>query len=296
MFRNVRFYRFEGDWPQTEDAVSAKLAKCEFRPCGPLTERSSGWVPVGGSGDDSRARRVNGADLVRLRTQSRVLPAAAVNEALADRIEQFRSRMGEDPKPREKRRLKAETRDELMSKALLKSEHTWGYVDPQEKIVAIDAGSATKAERFVDYFKVPFDGLDIRPLASKDPVDGLLTRIFLGDAPARFNVGRECRMRDAKDAGSNVRWTNFDLTDPTIRKHVADGMHLTHLAIEYDNVLGCVVDQNGVLAKLKIVGGDDDDSPSDNEPLARLDAEFVLLTGTLRQLLGDLKKLLGGFG
>ncbi len=296
MFRNARFFRFEGEWPKTEDAVSAELDKCRFRPCGPLTERSSGWVPVDTSGGDSLARRVNGADLIRLRTQSRVLPAAVINEALEERVEQFRSRMGEDPKPREKRRLKAELRDELMSKALVKSDHTWGYVDPKDKVIAVDVGSATRAERFIDYFKVPFDDLNIKPLASKEPIGGLLTRIFLGDAPARFHVGRECRMRDAADAGSVVRWTNFDLTDPTIRNHVADGMHLTHLAVEYDNVLTCVIDQDGVLTKLKLVGGDDADMQSDNEALARLDAEFVLLTGTLRQLLSDLQKLLGGFG
>jgi DNA recombination-dependent growth factor C len=39
----------------------------------------------------------------------------------------------------------------------------------------------------------------------------------------------------------------------------------------------------------------DDDNDDDNDPLARLDAEFVLISGTLRLLLGDLKKLLGGF-
>jgi DNA recombination-dependent growth factor C len=39
----------------------------------------------------------------------------------------------------------------------------------------------------------------------------------------------------------------------------------------------------------------DDDGDDLNDPVARLDAEFVLLTGTLRSLLGDLKKALGGF-
>ena len=37
-------------------------------------------------------------------------------------------------------------------------------------------------------------------------------------------------MQDAADYGAKVRWTNFDLSDPTIRTHVADGMRLTHLA------------------------------------------------------------------
>jgi DNA recombination-dependent growth factor C len=39
----------------------------------------------------------------------------------------------------------------------------------------------------------------------------------------------------------------------------------------------------------------DDDNEDHNDPLARQDAEFVLITGTLRNLLGDLKKQLGGY-
>jgi len=295
MFRNVRYYRFEGNWPGTEDAVSAELATSEFRPCGPLSKRSSGWVAIDPHAGELLARRVNGADLIRLRSQSRVLPPAAINEALEARIEEFRGRMGEDPTPREKRRLKAETRDELLTKALLKSDRTWGYIDPAEKVIGIDAAQATTCERFLSYLREPFDDLNVKPLAYNEPVAALLTRIVLGNAPARFNVGRECRMHDASDTRAVVRWTDFDLTDRAIRNLVADGMHLTHLAIEYDNVLSCVIDQHGVLTKLKLLGADDADTQADSEPLARLDAEFVLLTGTLRQLLGDLQKLLGGF-
>jgi DNA recombination-dependent growth factor C len=66
------------------------------------------------------------------------------------------------------------------------------------------------------------------------------------------------------------------------------------VAIEYDNVLGCILDENGVLTKLRFLGMDDDNH-EENDPLARMDAEFVLITGTLRMLLGDLEKSLGGF-
>jgi recombination associated protein RdgC len=100
-------------------------------------------------------------------------------------------------------------------------------------------------------------------------------------------------MQDAADAGSIVRWTQFDLSDKTIRNHVANGMRLTHLAIEYDNILSCVLDEKGGISKLRFIGMDDD-TDDEHDPLARMDAEFVLITGTLRMLLGDLKKLLGG--
>lgn len=294
MFRNVRYYRLEGSWPENEEALSTSLETAGFEPCGPLTERSSGWVAVDPDNSDLLARRLNGADMLRLRSQSRVLPPAAVNEELEARIEDYRRRMQEAPSPREKRRLKAEARDELMPKALLKSDRIWAYVDLKEKVLGIDALQDAAAERAVRRLQASIDGLDIRPLQFMKPVDELLSAVFFDGAPKQFAAGRECRMQDLADAGSIVRWTDFDLSDKSIRDHVANGMRLTHLAIVYDNIMSCVINENGVISKLRFLGMDDD-SEDHGDPLARQDAEFVLITGTLRHLLGDLKKQLGGY-
>jgi recombination associated protein RdgC len=294
MFRNVRYYRLDGVWPENEEALSTSLQQAGFEPCGPLTERSSGWVAVDPDTSDLLARRVNGADLFRLRSQSRVLPAAAVNEELEARIEEFRSRMKEAPSASEKRRLKAEARDELMPKALLKSDRIWGYFDLKEKVLGIDTAQDSVAERFLRRIQASIDGISIRPLQFMKPVDELLTAIFFEDAPSQLSLGRECRMQDLADAKSIVRWTDFDLSEKSIRNHVANGMRLTHLSIVYDNIMSCVLNEDGVISKLRFLGMDDDNEDH-KDPLARQDAEFVLITGTLRNLLGDLKKQLGGF-
>lgn len=295
MFRNVRLYRFAGDWPDTETELSMALQKAAFKPCGPLTERSSGFVSPDPDNETLLARRLNGADLLQLRSQSRVLPAAAINEALEERIEEYRSRMQEEPGRRQIRKLKAETRDELLPKALVKSDRIRAFVDIKTKIIGIDTGQESVAERLLRHLRIAFEGLDIRPLQYKQPASDFLTGLFLGDSHERFAVGRECLMQDATDATSKVRWTHFDLSDPSIRSHVADAMHLLQLGIEYDSVLACVLDETGTLRKLKFLGMDDDDDGADNSELARLDAEFVVLTGTLRNVLDDLKKALSGF-
>lgn len=294
MFRNVRFYRIEGKWSESEEALSQKLSSAAFKSCGPLTERSSGFVAVDAESSDSLARRVNGADLFRLRSQSRLLPHAVIAEELELRIGEYRERMNEAPSPREKRRLKAEARDELMPKAMLKSDKIWGYYDLKEKVIGLDVLHDAAAERFLRRLQASLDGINIRPLQFKKPVDELLAAIFLNSAPKQFALGRECRMQDLGDASSVVRWTAFDLSDASIRNHVAHGMRLTHLAIEYDNIMSCVLNENGVISKLRLLGMDDD-SEHHADPLARLDAEFALITGTLRRFLQDLRKALGGF-
>jgi recombination associated protein RdgC len=202
--------------------------------------------------------------------------------------------MGQEPGRQEKRRLKEQTRDNLLPKALLRSERTKGLLLLSERILCIDASTPTKAERFLECLRAPLGKVDTAELTFKSSLGDLLTRVFLGEAPRGIKPGRECRMQDPSDSRSRVHWVDMDLTDASIRKHVRDGMKLTHLAIEVGNVMSCVIDANGALSKLRFLGMDAKEAIEDENPQARLDAEFVLLTGSLRQLISVLARSLGG--
>ena len=101
-------------------------------------------------------------------------------------------------------------------------------------------------------------------------------------------------MQDPSDSRSRVHWADMDLTANNIRKHVRDGMRVTQLGIVVDSVMSCEIDENGALGKVRFLGMDAADEIDGEDPLARFDAEFVLLTGTLRQLLRILTQALGG--
>lgn len=298
MFRSVRFYRLRTEWPDSEEALSEQLATAPFRPCGAYAERTSGWESPAGTeaADGSLVRRVAGVDLLRLRTQSRLLPAAAVEDALEARIDAYRARMQEEPSRRERRKMKLQTRDELLPKALVRSERTLGIALASEGLLALDTLSDTRAERFLDNLRGPLGSLEVAPLTFKRPFGELLTQIFMGEAPRGFLLGNECRMQDPADTRATVRCADMDLGDPAVRKHVKDGMRLTHLGIEFGNVLSCVLDHNGGIGKLKLVGAEEaaEDAAEDDDPLSRLDAELALFGGALKQLVTELGRALDG--
>ena len=294
MFRNLRFYRVTSPWPESEEALSDILSENAFTPCGSFSERSAGWEALGNHEDDLLCRRVNGADLVQLRTQSRVLPVAAIKEALEDRVDEFRSRMKLEPNRAEIRRMKEETRDTLLPKALVKSERNRACFIPSESLLVIDVGTVTKAEWVIEQLRACFDQFYCTPLTfNKLPAD-LLTGIFMGDSPLGFSLGRECRMQDVVDSKSIVTWRDFELSDHSIRQHVVEGMRLTHLGVGFDEVMNFVIDQEGVISKVKFIEAEAVENWGE-DPMAKLDADFVLLTGAVRRLIEDLKKLLGGF-
>jgi recombination associated protein RdgC len=313
MFRNLRLYRLDGAWPDDEAELSAQLAAAAFVSCGALTERSAGFEPPAGdgapeghgssavdgapAGDRKRplARRVGGADLMRLRTQTRILPAAAINEALEERIGEFRRRTLRDPSRKERRDLKDEVRTELLPRALLKSTRLRACYVISESVLGVDTASATQAEHFIDQLRAAFGSLNAVPLAFRRPPRELMTQIFLGDGPRNFLPGRECRMQDAAADGAYVHWSDMELTDQSVRRHVREGLKLDRLAVIYDNLIGFVIDGDCVLRKVKLQGLEGAGEEADEDPLARLDAEFVMLSGMLRRVLADLKTLLGGY-
>lgn len=295
MFRNLRFYRIASPWPKTEQKLSEVLSENAFSPCGAFSERSAGWEAPASYDDAPLCRRLHGADLLQLRTQSRVLPVAAIKEALEEKALEFSSRMGQEPTRSELRRLREDTRDELLPRALLKSERNRACFIHSESLLAIDVGTDTKAEWFIDQLRTCFGEFSCTPLAFNNPPDELLKRIFLGETLLGFSLGRECRMQDLSDSKSIVTWREFELTDHSIRQHVVDGMRLTHLGVAYSELLTCVINEYGAVSKLKFIEGDAIDAPDYEDPLARLDADFVLLAGTVQRLVEDLKKLLGGY-
>jgi recombination associated protein RdgC len=295
MFRNLRLYRVSSPWPDTEEQLSALLEKCSFVPCGPLTEKRSGWEKPVDNELTLYCRRVGGADLLQMRTQSRLLPAAAIQEALVERVDEFRSRMGEEPSRRALRRLKEETRDELLPKALLKSERINGFFLSKDKLLGIDAASESKAERFLDLLRASLQNLEFTPLSFNKSPGELLTALFLGDNIKGFALGNECRMQDISEQKSVATWRHATLSDPTIRQHVIDGMKLSHLQLEYDDLMSFVMAEDGAISKIRFPEGDAADVSDDEDPITLLDAKFVLLAGTIRELTGELEKLLGGY-
>ena len=295
MFRNLRFYQITSPWPESEEKLSETLAENPFSPCSPYSERSAGWEAPTVNESDTLCRRLNGADLLQLRTQSRILPVAAIKEALVEKIADYRTRMEQEPSRGEIRRLKEEMKEELLPKALLKSERSRACFIQSESLLVIDVATMAKAEWFIDQLRTCFGQFGCVPLTFNDSPGELMRRIFLGETPLGFSLGRECRMQDLLDAQSIASWRNIELTDQSIRHHVIEGMKLTHLGIGFDEILSCVMNEEGEFSKFKFIEGEEVDTFDGEDPQARMDADFVLLTGTIQRLIEDLKKLLGGY-
>ena len=293
-FRNVRLYRIFSQWPSSEEALSGVLENIAFKPCGAYNERSGGFEPPVNGAGELLARRVSGADLLQLRIQTRVLPPAAVQEALAVRIDAFKQRTQTEPNRAEKRDLKDEVYAELLPQTLLRSDRLQAVMLPADKILVVGSASESVADYLMDALKRAMVSFQYAPVAFKTPADELMKRLFMGSSSERFRMGRECRMRDPSDTRASVNWLDFDLGDSSIRRHVTDGLKVDRLGLIFDQVCGLVVDQDLVLRKVRLLGQVGMDQVPDEDPLAKHDAEFVIMAGAFKSLVDALSAELGG--
>lgn len=294
-FRNVRLYRIHSEWPASEEALSGVLENAAFKPCGAYSERSGGFEPPVNGAGDLLSRRLSGADLLQLRIQTRVLPPAAVQEALATRIEAFTQRTRTQPNRVEKRDLKDDVYSELLPQALLRSDRVQAIMLPQTNVLVVGSASEKVADYFMDALKRAMVTFQYAPVAFKTPAQEWMKRFFMGASSERFRMGRECRMRDMSDTRASVNWLDFDLADSSLRRHVTDGLAVDRLGLLFEQVCGLVIDQDLVLRKVRLLGQDDMDQVPDEDPLAKHDAEFVTMAGGFQSLVDGLAAELGGF-
>ncbi|MEC7420498.1 MAG: recombination-associated protein RdgC [Pseudomonadota bacterium] len=294
-FRNLRVYRIQSEWPESEEALSDLLAAAEFKPCGAFAERSGGFeTPVDNSGD-LMCRRLAGNDLIQLRVQSRVLPAAAVKEALAERVEEFKQRMHSEPNRAEKRELKEEIYSQLLPQALTRSDRVQAFYLRDKKLLVVGTASQSVAEYLLDNLGRALISLRYLPLVFKQPALDLLTQVFLQTRVDSFSLGRECRMRDPSDSAATVNWLDIDLADPSVRRHVTEGLAVDRLGLNFDQVFRFVLDSDLVVRKLRLADQESTPDESMDDPLAKHDADFVMLSACVNQLMEGLEKSLGGY-
>lgn len=92
-----------------------------------------------------------------------------------------------------------------------------------------------------------------------------------------------------------MNWLDIDLEDPSVRRHVTDGLTVDRLGLNFDQVFRLVLDADLVVRKLRLADQESmPDAPMD-DPLAKHDADFVMLSGCVNQLLQGFEQSLGGY-
>ncbi|WP_370979842.1 recombination-associated protein RdgC [Agaribacterium sp. ZY112] len=293
-FKNLRLYRLS-EKPEL-DEVDTKLEDKQFEPCGKMDLQRYGWSsPLGRNG--KMLSHVNGgATMVCATRQEKILPSAAINEALENKLHQIREDEGRPVGRKEKQSLKDELIFTMLPQALSKSSQEYAYLKPSDGLVYVNSSSAKKAEDILTLLRESLGSLKAVPVGTHNPIPPRLSEwLREGAAPPPFTLGDQVELRASKDERV-IRMRNQDLSADEVTQHLHTGMHVRQLALNWNDKIDFVLDDELGIKSLKfseLLIEQASDQQGD-DAAALFDADFALMHGELSQFVKDLLEAFGG--
>ena len=250
-FKNLLIYRFTKPFTLTAEEVNERLAEKSFTPCNSQDVASYGWtLPLGSQGSEY-VHVSNGCIMVCAQKQEKILPASVVNEVLADKIEEIKLAEDRIPGRKERTELKDEIIFSLIPRAFTRSNRLFAYIAPKQGLLIVNAASHNKAEELLNFLRESFGSLPVIPLKAKNVAQHQMTEwLVQGSAPAGFELGGECELRDKADESSVIRCKNQNLCAAEISSHIQAGMFVNKIALRWTGDIEFVVDDQLAIKRL----------------------------------------------
>lgn len=284
-FKNLKIYRISEQFTLNEELLQDQLSEFSFRPCGSQDLATMGWsapLPQG----DSLYHAADGKFLFSLKKQEKLLPAAVVNAELADKVAQIEAETGAPVNKKTQQDMKQEITHRLLPQAFTRNSFTFGFICPKEQLVVVDAAADGKAEAFLAMLRKALGSLPVIPLARRS-IQADLTLWLKNDShPSQIQLLEEAELKSPDEDGSIVRCKNQDLSANEISHHLDAGKLVQKLAVEWDESLSCLIQEDLAIKRLKFsdtLREQNDDIPKDQQA-ARLDADFALASGEILRL------------
>lgn len=240
----------------TAAEVEQKLAQYPFGHCTAQQESSIGFVAPLYVNDKSPLVHdaANGYLLLCIQKETKVLPAATVNEHVAERVKEIEDREARKLAKKARSAIKDEVLLELLPKALTVSKKTYAYIDPKNGWLIVDSASAKNVEELVSLLRKCFGSLPVvLPNTKEKPADAMsdwLQYRYISN----FKICDECELYSFEEGCRKAKFKQFDVTLPEIKAHLKQGMLVKSLVLSFADRMSFVIGQELVCKAPEILG------------------------------------------
>ncbi len=297
-FKHLIFYRFTQPFTLSADELEEKLTEKRFKSCGSQDISTYGWVPPLGRHGHMLTHSTGDFIIITARKEEKILPASVIRDALDEKVEAIEQEQNRKVSSKEKKLLKDDILMTLLPRAFTRHQNISAYIDTHEGWLMVDAASFNKAEELTSCLRDSIDSLPVINTPLENAPSHFMTQWLSQQAelPAPFMLGDECELREPGDEGGQIKASKQELTAEEITGHLDVGKQVSKLALSWDDALTFVLGDDLVIRKLKFTEVIQDQVNAINAETAaeQFDADFSVMTLTLRKLLNDLINALGG--
>jgi recombination associated protein RdgC len=296
-FKNIQVYRFTKPFTLTAEQIHEQLAEQGFQACGSQDRSKIGWVPPLGENTSEYVHVANGYILVCCKKQDKVLPAAAVNEVLEEKVSDIQEEEGRKVGRKERMQLKDDILISMLPRAFTRSSKHYAYFSPAEGTLIVNTASANRADELVSSLREALGSLPVIPAISRNiPQQVMSSWLKQGRVDQDLELGHECELRDPSDEGGIIRCTHQELGSKHILNHIEEGMYVSKVGLCSSAGIECVIDEK--LAIKRLVYGDmiqEKVQQVDAQDAAeQFDVDFSIMTLELSAFLKQLFRAFGG--
>jgi recombination associated protein RdgC len=291
-FKNLQLYRLPKNWANQPTSLEEQLAAFPLQACSATELKSIGWISP--REDGSLVHSINRQWLLALGTEQKLLPSSVVKQCANERAKAIQETQGRNIGRKEMRELRESISLELLPRAFVSRRTTFGWIDPINGWLVVDAASSAKAEEFLEHLYKSVSGFPAKLLqVTQSPSAAMTSWIAEGEAPGAFTIDQDLELRSAEKA--TVRYVKHTLEGEEIRQHIADGKVVTRLALTWGDKISFLLNENLQIKRLGFLDilKEQSDEQAENED-ERFDIDFTLMTGEVARLLDDLLEALGG--
>ncbi len=293
-FKNVMIYRLTKSLDWTSQKLQTALEQEIFHPCGQSDMSKFGWTnPLRGS--ELLHFSVGKQILLLARKEEKILPSHVVKRELDERVNLLEEKENRKLKKTEKQALKDDVTAMLLPRAFSKTQQTAIWIDSETNLIYVDAASSKRAEDTLALLRKSLGSLPVVPLAfANEPTTVMTDWIAQDNLPEYLTALEEAELKAPDDAV--IRCKNHPLDSEEILSHLQKGKLVTKLALNWDEHLSFVLNDDGSLKRLKFADQirEKNDDILKEDYSQRFDADFVLMTGELAKLTENLIDDFGG--
>lgn len=297
MFKNVIVYRLASPWSATQADLEDALQPDRFVECGASQEKSVGWVEPRGQAHGPLVEVVGGQWVLKLMMEVKSVPGSVVKRKVEEQVAQIEVSTGRKPGKKEVRELRDEARLTLLPMAFTKQGSVGVWIDPNDGLLVLDAGSQSKADEVMTALIKAIPGFAVQLVNTQiSPAAAMAVWLSTRESPSDFSVDRECELKASDESKAVVRYTRHPLDTEEVSQHIALGKMPTRLAMTWNDRVSFVLTEALQLKKVTFLDTVFEDSPkaAGDRKEDNFDADVVISTGELSQLIPDLMEALGG--
>lgn len=296
-FKNIRAYRLTSPFDLSPEQLAEQMQAAIYQPCAKSQPSSVGWVPPLGEDTEALTHAAAGRILICMRREEKILPASVVREQVADRVREIEREEARKVYRKEKLRLKDEITQDCLPRAFSRSSNVHAYIDTRANWLFVDSTSATRAEELVTLLRECIGTLPlVLPRVNQSPAAAMTGWLLHRNLPEDFALLQDCEMKDPGEEGGVVRCKGIELAGEETDIHLQAGKQVVKLAVQWDEKVSLVLAEDLCLRRLRFVDElvAENDDLAEGDPLARLDADFLLMSDVVTELQDRVITLFGG--